>query len=319
MAGHPPCPPEELLWTIAVARLLLPAEVHVQAPPNLSDDLAPCSTPGIDDWGGVSPVTADHVNPERAWPALDVLRGGHRGGRRTPWPPGSPSTPTFALDPERWLDPAMRFPVLDATDAEGLAREDRWCSGGEAAPPDLRRRRTRAPGRPGRGRQRRGRGAGRGGPGPGGRRGRDRHPVLGPGPRGAGRGRGGRRAAARRVGDDVTCVANRNINYTNVCTFKCRFCAFSKGPLSLNLRGDALPARARRDHRAGGRGRGGGRHRGVPAGRHPPEVRRRLLPRRDPGRAGRVRAHPHPRLHRPGGDRGGPALRGAPGRLPGAG
>src|ERR1019366_2588314 len=42
----------------------------------------------------------------------------------------------------------------------------------------------------------------------------------------------------RRVGDDVTFVINRNINYTNVCTFKCRFCAFSKGPLSLNLRGD---------------------------------------------------------------------------------
>ena len=55
-------------------RLVLPAEIHVQAPPNLSDDLAPLLDAGIDDWGGVSPVTADHVNPERAWPALDVLR-----------------------------------------------------------------------------------------------------------------------------------------------------------------------------------------------------------------------------------------------------
>ena len=57
------------------------------------------------------------------------------------------------------------------------------------------------------------------------------------GPEVARRGRGGRRPAAEANGDDVTFVANRNINYTNVCTFKCRFCAFSKGPLSLNLRG----------------------------------------------------------------------------------
>ena len=46
----------------------------MQAPPNLSDQLAPLLDAGIDDWGGVSPVTADHVNPERAWPALDILR-----------------------------------------------------------------------------------------------------------------------------------------------------------------------------------------------------------------------------------------------------
>ena len=69
-----PCPTDDLLWAIAAARLVLPPEVHVQAPPNLSDELAPLLAAGIDDWGGVSPVTADHVNPERAWPALDVLR-----------------------------------------------------------------------------------------------------------------------------------------------------------------------------------------------------------------------------------------------------
>ncbi len=93
------------------------------------------------------------------------------------------------------------------------------------------------------------------------------------------------RLRAEAVGDEVTYVVNRNINYTNVCTFKCRFCAFSKGPLSLNLRGrpyllelDEITERVRR-------GRGGRRHRGLPAGRHPPQLRRRLLPRRDPGRA----------------------------------
>ena len=75
MAKAAPCPPEDLQWAIAVARLVLPPDVHVQAPPNLSDDLAPLLAAGIDDWGGVSPVTADHVNPERAWPALDLLAG----------------------------------------------------------------------------------------------------------------------------------------------------------------------------------------------------------------------------------------------------
>ncbi|HWH34354.1 MAG TPA: 7,8-didemethyl-8-hydroxy-5-deazariboflavin synthase CofG, partial [Acidimicrobiales bacterium] len=64
MQRHPPCPAGELAWTVAAARLVLPAEVHLQAPPNLSDDLARLLDAGIDDWGGVSPVTPDHVNPD---------------------------------------------------------------------------------------------------------------------------------------------------------------------------------------------------------------------------------------------------------------
>ncbi len=70
----PPCPPDEYLWSIAAARLILPPDIHLQAPPNLSDDFGVLLDAGIDDWGGVSPVTADHVNPERPWPALDRLR-----------------------------------------------------------------------------------------------------------------------------------------------------------------------------------------------------------------------------------------------------
>ena len=95
-----------------------------------------CSTAGIDDWGGVSPVTADHVNPERAWPALDVLRAATEAAGHT-LAPRLTVYPTFALDPARWLDPALRFPVLDASDAEGLARDSSWCSGGEEPPPPL--------------------------------------------------------------------------------------------------------------------------------------------------------------------------------------
>ena len=123
MHNAPPCPHDEYLDAIALARLLLPADVHVQAPPNLSDDFGVLLDAGIDDWGGVSPVTADHVNPERPWPALDRLRevteakGFALAPRLTVYP-------EFALDPERWLDERVRFPVLDRSDAEGLGRDD---------------------------------------------------------------------------------------------------------------------------------------------------------------------------------------------------
>ena len=74
MHKAPPCPPDEYLEALALARLILPADIHLQAPPNLSDDFGVLLDAGIDDWGGVSPVTADHVNPERPWPAVDRLR-----------------------------------------------------------------------------------------------------------------------------------------------------------------------------------------------------------------------------------------------------
>jgi FO synthase len=239
MARALPCPPEDLHWAIAAARLILPPEVHLQAPPNLSDDLSPLLRAGIDDWGGVSPVTADHVNPERAWPALDVLRAateeaGHvLAARLTIYP-------TFAQDAEQWLDPALHFPVLDVSDAEGLARDAAWCSGGEVAPPLLLQ--------PGGTARRSGSGSGSGsgpvtevldGVAMGQEVGLDEIVTLF-----SARGPEVRLVAEvaddlRRqvIGDAITFVQNRNINYTNVCTFKCRFCAFSKGPLSLNLRG----------------------------------------------------------------------------------
>ena len=95
-AGHrhagAPCPPDEHLDAIALARLVLPAGVHVQAPPNLADDFGVLLDAGIDDWGGVSPA-ADHVNPERPWPALDRLRAVTEA-RASPWPPASPCTPS---------------------------------------------------------------------------------------------------------------------------------------------------------------------------------------------------------------------------------
>ena len=65
MHQSPPCPSDEYLQAIAIARILLPADIHLQAPPNLTDDFGGLLDAGIDDWGGVSPITADHVNPER--------------------------------------------------------------------------------------------------------------------------------------------------------------------------------------------------------------------------------------------------------------
>jgi FO synthase len=229
MHDAPACPPDEYLQAIALARLILPDDVHLQAPPNLSDDFGPLLGAGIDDWGGVSPVTADHVNPERPWPALDRLHevteaAGHVAAPRLT------IYPEYALDPERWVDERVRFAVLDHSDAEALARDDVWYSGADVTPPVL------VPGRPSSG------GAVAevlDGVDGGEAVGEDEIVTLfgARGPEVAAVAAMADRLRADVVGDVVTYVLNRNINYTNVCTFKCRFCGFSKGPLSLNLRG----------------------------------------------------------------------------------
>ncbi len=258
MHRAPACPPDDFLDAIALARLILPPDVHLQAPPNLSDDFGPLLDAGIDDWGGVSPVTADHVNPERPWPALDRLRAATEQ-RGFSLAPRLTIYPEFALAPTRWLDEATRFAVMDRSDAEGLGRDDpgavfpqkvgeyknvgdgaevvlvgrrstQWYSGADVHPPRL------LPGSP-----RAGGAVGevlagvRLGQEPG-----EAELVTlftARGPEVAAVAHLADELRAEAVGDAVTWVSNRNINYTNVCTFKCRFCGFSKGPLSLNLRG----------------------------------------------------------------------------------
>jgi FO synthase len=126
----PPCPADEYVDAIALARLILPPDIHLQAPPNLSDDFGVLLDAGIDDWGGVSPVTADHVNPERPWPALDRLREVTEA-RGFALAPRLTIYPSFALDPARWLDDGLRFAVMDRSDAEGLGRDDHWYSGAD--------------------------------------------------------------------------------------------------------------------------------------------------------------------------------------------
>jgi FO synthase len=75
MAQHAEPSMEEMLRTVAMARLIFGAKMNVQAPPNLSyDDFPRLLEAGINDWGGISPVTKDFINPEAAWPAIDRLR-----------------------------------------------------------------------------------------------------------------------------------------------------------------------------------------------------------------------------------------------------
>jgi FO synthase len=229
MANEPAASDEEFHWTISVARLILPDAIHLQAPPNLSADPTRLLDFGIDDFGGISPVTADHVNPERAWPALDVLsaecdaRGFNLEPRLTVYP-------EFIGLKSDFLDEKVRPYVLAHADSAFLARNDVWASGTDVIPPSPPTTHSLTSAvswllaryEPGYAFDReelttlfQARGA-------------DFNAVV------------ERADGVRRdlVGDAVTFVINRNINYTNVCTFKCRFCAFSKGPLSLNLRGD---------------------------------------------------------------------------------
>ncbi len=258
MHRAPRCPDDQYLEAIALARLILPDDVHVQAPPNLSDDFGVLLDAGIDDWGGVSPLTADHVNPERPWPSLERLRAVTEA-RGHVLAPRLTAHPSYVVDPDRWIDSALHFAVMDRSDAEGLARDDpgavfpekvefvaksddgadveivgdrstQWYSGADVEPTVLVPGRARAGGAVGEVLQ---------GVRAGQEVGIDEIVTL----FGA---RGPEVAAVAEVadqlrrevnGDTVTYVVNRNINYTNVCTFKCKFCGFSKGPLSLNLRG----------------------------------------------------------------------------------
>jgi FO synthase len=233
MADAPEPSLAEHLWTIALARLVFAPDMSIQAPPNLrAGALDRLLGAGINDWGGVSPVTPDHVNPEAPWPHLDTLhRASEAAGKELV--ERLPIYPCFVQQPERWLAPDMRAPVLDRSDAEGYARENGWTAGA-GAPPEVVPVRSSAalpPRNELRGILRRA-GAGQ-------RldeaeivrlfaaRGREAEIVC----------RAADLLRAEVNGDRVSYVVNRNINYTNVCYFHCRFCAFSKGKVAENLRG----------------------------------------------------------------------------------
>ena len=123
---------EELLWTIAMARIIFGPPMNIQAPPNLTLDesLPDLIHAGINDWGGVSPVTPDHVNPEAAWPHLDRLRAATEAAGKT-LAPRLPVYPAYIRERDTWIDPALHTRVLRKIDAAGFARPDDWAPGGQ--------------------------------------------------------------------------------------------------------------------------------------------------------------------------------------------
>lgn len=235
MARSPEPSLEEHLWTIAVARLLLGPGMSIQAPPNLrAGALGALIRAGVNDWGGVSPVTPDHVNPESPWPHLQALAGETRAAGRVLLERLA-ITPRHVREAARWLEGPLRAAVLRRADSRGRAREDRWHAGaGDPVPAAalewLQDGGTAALQVSGPVRRILDRAA-RGEDLDEGEvvalfevDGADLNAVL-------------RSADALReetAGATVTYVVNRNINYTNVCLYHCGFCAFSKsGPRSL--------------------------------------------------------------------------------------
>ncbi|PHR12234.1 MAG: 7,8-didemethyl-8-hydroxy-5-deazariboflavin synthase [Sphingopyxis sp.] len=223
MRDAPDLPLDEHLWTIAAARLILGPDMTIQAPPNLRDgSLSQLVRAGVNDWGGVSPVTPDHVNPEAPWPHLEKLEteteaaGRHLRQRLA-------IGPAFAGDVTRWADPALQTAIRRSIDSRGLVRENSWHPGAGDEAPELMASIVT---------------------------GRDPQIAISLGLVAQGEELGkaqiarlftaeGRdfdhvRAFANelredRVGETITHVVNRNINYTNTCLYRCGFCAFSKG------------------------------------------------------------------------------------------
>lgn len=221
---------DDLLWTIAVARIIFGPQMNIQAPPNLSPATFPALiSAGINDWGGVSPVTPDHVNPEAPWPGIERLRDatasqGKILARRLP------VYPEYVRETARWQDPALAHHVLHLSDACGYARGDAWAPGTTAPIPAVPAANLPADPRI--------------------------EAIIGRAMDGqaldedeivtlfSARDVDFQRICAaadelrQRVnGNTVTYAVNRNINYTNICSYKCGFCAFSKGNTDEALRG----------------------------------------------------------------------------------
>ena len=267
MHAHPEPDTEAFLATVATARIVLGPRMHVQAPPNLSDPHYPrLLDAGIDDWGGVSPVTIDHVNPEAPWPKLADLerRTAERGyelrerltvypeyaTRPDPWLAGKMRLPVSALagpdgravsgqrpEPIAWQDPDVtwkprQIALTFAKGAEAGLREDAADVYGDVHAFEVPVTEAWA------------------------RRPRDAARLASEVRTALGKASSGRPDAIteaealalfeaegdalealasvaddlRRdvVGDEVTYVVNRNINFTNVCYTGCRFCAFAQ-------------------------------------------------------------------------------------------
>ncbi|MBT5700595.1 MAG: 5-amino-6-(D-ribitylamino)uracil--L-tyrosine 4-hydroxyphenyl transferase CofH, partial [Gammaproteobacteria bacterium] len=236
MVNAPEPDMNELLWTISLARIIFGASMNIQAPPNLSPGIfEQIVAAGINDWGGVSPVTPDFVNPEAPWPHLTDLADKTAGAGKL-LIERLALYPEYANDLPRWVDHVVEPLVLLAIDGAGFARTENWAAGAVEDPPEIDLARVTA--------------IAKQGPSA------DLADILSKAKSGRGlseedivrlfKARGHDYTAVCQAadqmrkqvaGDEVTYCVNRNINYTNVCYFKCQFCAFSKGKMSENLRG----------------------------------------------------------------------------------
>ncbi|MES9830577.1 MAG: 5-amino-6-(D-ribitylamino)uracil--L-tyrosine 4-hydroxyphenyl transferase CofH [Candidatus Thiodiazotropha sp.] len=225
MADSPEPGLDVLLWTIAVARIIFGAKANIQAPPNLSPgSLGDLLAAGINDWGGVSPVTSDHVNPEAPWPQRRIIA-------HVTEAQGMRLQPRLALYPEyvtrmtEWVDARFHQALLRLVDASGYPRTDNWFAGDDKPIPKYTLEPTG-----------------------------EYHGISSNIFRIAMQAANGKRLGETEiaamfeargrdqemlcaiadelrestVGNTVSYVVTRNINYTNVCGFRCSFCAFSK-------------------------------------------------------------------------------------------
>jgi len=238
MAGASEPDQADLCWTISVARIIFGAQMNIQAPPNLMPDaLESVIEAGINDLGGISPLTPDFVNPEAPWPQLDQLEvdlssiGKQLQQRLTLYP-------AYVRNAKEWVSPEVLPQVLRLADGQGFAREDDWLPGVSIDVPAPLLERINHPGRHTR---------------------RlstvtallqrcqaDRADAMSVADisrlfTARGDDFGAVCQAADRLradvnGNAVSFVSNRNINYTNICYFKCKFCAFSKGKVAADLR-----------------------------------------------------------------------------------
>ncbi|TML76470.1 MAG: 7,8-didemethyl-8-hydroxy-5-deazariboflavin synthase, partial [Actinobacteria bacterium] len=243
MASQPDAGHDDYLATIALARILLGPRATVQAPPNLSDERFPeLLDAGINDWGGVSPVTIDHVNPEKPWPQIERLRA-ETEARGSVLRERLTIYPSYAIQPDPWIDGRVLGAVEALRAPDGYARADaqprgvpwqapdvvlkkalsgsiRLIENSESATDDLER-------------------------GP--RNGGEVNAALRKVESGAVpnddealtlfEAEGDALEQVCRIADDmrrdavgdvVTYVINRNINFTNICYVGCRFCAFAQ-------------------------------------------------------------------------------------------
>ncbi len=240
MAGAPEPDMNELLWTIAMARIIFGPTMNIQAPPNLSPGIfQQIVDSGINDWGGVSPVTPDFVNPEAPWPHLSKLASETASAGKL-LIERLAIYPEYAMNLDKWVDVQLQPFVRQTIDGQGFVRSETWAAGETPVPPegDLARvtslpissastdiarilEKVRPANKNNEGlteseivRLFKARGD-------------DFTHIC----------QAADKLRKEIAGNEVTYCVNRNINYTNICYFKCQFCAFSKGKLSENLRG----------------------------------------------------------------------------------